>query len=50
MAQYLNPADYAELVQALLTGSADQYDRENAIKVTLGELADIWPESISSKP
>jgi hypothetical protein len=37
---------YRELVQALLTGSMDQHDRENAIKIALGELADIWPDSI----
>ena len=47
MATYLNPADYAALIQGLLTGSADQHDRENAIKIALGELADIWPKESS---
>ena len=45
MAKYLDPTKYSELVQALLIGSADEDDQENAIKITLGELLDVWPES-----
>ncbi len=41
MATYLNTTRYNELVQALLTGSMDQHDRENAIKIALGELFDV---------
>ena len=37
---------YRELVKALVTGSMDEHDRENAIKIALGELADMWPETI----
>lgn len=37
---------YHELIQALLTGSMDQHDRENAIKIALCELADIFPDNL----
>ena len=37
---------YRELAQALLTGAMDEHDRENAIKIALGELADVWPDAI----
>ena len=42
----MEPTKYRELVQALLTGSMDEHDRENAIKIALGELADVWPDGI----
>lgn len=43
---HMEPTKYEALVQALLTGSMDPFDRENAIKIALGKLADVWPESI----
>jgi hypothetical protein len=50
MATYLDTTKYRELVQALLTGSMDENDKENSIKIALGELADIWPREIKPKP
>lgn len=41
---------YRELVQALLTGSMDEHDRENAVKIALGEFADVWPKGIVNEP
>jgi hypothetical protein len=49
MANYLYPTKYAELIQALLSGSADEHDRENAIKIALGELADVWPKAVKPR-
>ena len=46
MATYLDPAHYEALIQALLTGTKDPLDHENAIKLALGEHADVWPDSI----
>jgi hypothetical protein len=40
---------YDALVLALLTGSADEHDQENAIKITLGEMLDLWPESLKAE-
>lgn len=42
---YLSAADYAALVARLLA-ARDTIDPENEVKVLLGELASIWPESI----
>lgn len=46
MEMYVDFARYNELVRALLTGSMDQHDRKNAIKISLGELADVWPDTV----
>jgi hypothetical protein len=43
---YLNSEDYNALVEELLAGSADPLDRKNAIRMTLGERVDVWPEEI----
>jgi hypothetical protein len=48
MATYLNSERLNILVQALVSGSMDEHDKENAIKLALGELLDVWPESIEN--
>lgn len=49
MPTYLIPGLYAKLVAALLNSSYDPPDKENAIKIALGELADLWPEKIATE-
>lgn len=46
MATYLARAEYDAGVQALLDIPAHEPDRANAVKIILGELLDIWPETI----
>lgn len=46
MATYRPATDYALLVAALADHRHDPIDPVNAIKIALGELADVWPDSI----
>lgn len=49
MGTYLGRTDYALLVAALVDHRHDPIDPVNAIKIALGELANIWPESIRER-
>lgn len=47
--QHMEPTKYRELIEAIVSGAMDQHDRENAIKIALGELADVWPDTIPDR-
>ena len=46
MEMFLTPEIYSRLVEALADHRYDRDDPANAVKIALGELADIWPDSI----
>jgi hypothetical protein len=48
MPQYLSKVAYAELVAKFLAADMDALDRENSIKILLGEVLDVWPETIQA--